>query len=62
MTSLRNTCPHMKITHTFHHFSLACTAYPAIIPCFYLWNYLKHKKWAENGRTFENNASASRAN
>jgi len=56
-TSLTNTCPKLKKSHTFHHFSLACTGYVAVMPSFFLWNYLKHRDWACNGITFESSAA-----
>ena len=47
--SLRDTCPEMKKTHTFHHFSLSVTGLTTLMPAFYLWNYLKHRSWHKNG-------------
>lgn len=49
MQSLRDTCPEMKKTHTFHHFSLAVIGLTTLMPAFYFFNYLKHRSWDRNG-------------
>ena len=49
-TTLRNVCPTLKKSHTFHYFSLSCTGFLSCVPGFYLWNYLKHRQWALAGR------------
>ena len=43
------TCPIWKKSETFHNFTLVHTGLVVMMPAHFLFNYLKHKRWAETG-------------
>ena len=56
---IEQTCPVYKKSSIFHHASLVHTGYFAALPLYYLWNWMKHRSWARNGRPKSEEQKAS---
>lgn len=43
LQNLKQQCPGVRKTETFHHNSMASMAYPLLTPFYFFWLYMKHE-------------------
>lgn len=46
---LSKTCPVWKKANIFHYSTMVHTGHMVMVPAFYFWNYIKHRRWALMG-------------